>query len=139
MTNREKERERSRLIVYGEVAFFILPFFIILVVAHRKNDLDLILHSPDWSLGSMMVVGQALVRFVAGLIKDSGKKSWEASYLWIIALLFLVLFFLTNYILQLGEPPKPIGSLFQVCFFFISIVIYLIFGGIGQILLDKRP
>jgi hypothetical protein len=132
-----KERRNARIVLYGESLFVILPFFIMVMISYRQNTLSTILDRPEWSLAATILFGQTLVRFAAGLLKHRGQMNWQVASFWLILILVLVVLSSVNYVLQLNEEPSLSSSIIQLVLFLVSLASFIVFGGIGQMLIDR--
>ena len=133
----KEERFNARLIIYGEIFFALLPFIIIVFASVQNRDIGALWYGSELSLAATILSGQALVRFVSGLIKFEGRKNWQKASCWVVAILFLPIICLTNFsVLRFADKPSSFYYVLQSVLFILSLVVFVIFGGAGQLLLD---
>jgi len=126
-----------------ELTFAILPLLVLtLVFVYLGEDVPKILASPEWSFGSAVLFGQAIVRFVSGMIQ-SGKAKSEMVALVVSMLLVLGLvpsLAVLALVLHAAEGPSQAVPKWlvdaQVVQFVGGIIVYLWFGGMGGLWLQ---
>ncbi len=133
----KEERLNTRLVIYGEIFFALLPFIIIAFASIQNRDILTLWYGSELSLAAIILSGQALMRFVSGLIKFEGKKHWERASCWILVVLFLPIICLLDFsVLRFADNPSTFFYVLQIVLFLLSLFVYIIFGGAGQLLLS---
>ncbi|MBI5295339.1 MAG: hypothetical protein HY869_07670 [Chloroflexi bacterium] len=133
-----KERLDARLVVYGELVFVALPFIIMFLLQIQKNSFGVIWKNPDWSIAATILSGQTLIRFGSGLTKYQGKKNWQKANLWQALIFSFALVCFSNFlVMQLVSDPNVFFVFTQIPLFVLSACMFVVFGSIGQILLDR--
>ncbi len=121
-----------------ELIFAILPLLVLtLVFIYLGKDVPSVLGSPEWSFGAAVLFGQAIVRFVSGMIR-SGRADTEMVALFVSVLLVLGLvpsLAVLALVLHAHEGPSHLVPTWlvitQIVQFAGGIVVYLWFGGMG--------
>jgi hypothetical protein len=128
-----------------ELVFAVLPLVVLaLVLAYlRKTGLH-ILSSPEWAFGSAVLFGQAIVRFVSGLIR-SGRADNEMVALVVSLLLVLglvpalIVLALVLHASEGSHSEMPHWLIMLQIFQFVgAIIVYLFFGGMGGLWLHSE-
>ena len=131
-------RQNARLVIYGEIFFVILPFAIIFFLSYNEYGVDFLIQSSEWSLAATIVSGQAAVRFTSGLISFPGNVHSQKAGCWsIIIYLLLVLCIIDYACLRLFEEPDQLYFTLQAILFPLSLIVFIVFGGIGQLLIEN--
>lgn len=127
--------------VIAELLFVILPFIVLtIVVAYRSQGVIHLLTVPDWSLGAAVLIGQSIVKLVAGVTADGRQRPWERTALLVSVLIVLLLVpsLVVLALMQIAENPPTWMVVLQLLLFFAGAVTFLMFGTVGQWLVDGR-
>src|ERR1035437_4313338 len=64
----------SKYVGTSELFFVILPFIVLAMVLGHKGELYTIFYSPEWSIVSVVICGQTIVRFVGAVLGPSAYR-----------------------------------------------------------------
>jgi len=127
-------------VIITEVLFTNIPILIITFLLFIKNDILKLFKTTDLSFVSVVLFGQTLIRFISGIAKSKGKKKWQLMAFW--CSMIFIMGSIPSIILLVLIDTQTIESLviyvLQVVWFILSIVVYIIFGTIGQMYLDEE-
>ncbi|MGP1367835.1 MAG: hypothetical protein ACTTKX_01080 [Treponema sp.] len=121
-----------------DLIFSFLPIAVLITIKLLTVNFENFFARSDWSYISMLLYGQTLIKLFTGIIKNMNTKdsslmillvSCILSFGLIPSILFLVL-------IEIGKVNLAIIIL-QFIWLIISVVIYLLFGGLGLILSEK--
>lgn len=122
----------------ADLIFSFLPIAVLITIKLLTVNFENFFARSDWSYISMLLYGQTLIKLFTGIIKNMNTKdsslmillvSCILSFGLIPSILFLVL-------IEIGKVNLAIIIL-QFIWLIISVVIYLLFGGLGLILSEK--
>jgi hypothetical protein len=136
-----KQEELSLLIIISELLFAIIPLLILLLIALLSHDsLISIFKRSDISFISVLLFGQTLVKLISGYVKTGNKSGWQRialtiTLLFILGILPSVIYLI---IVHLEISKLPIVYVLQSVWFLSSMIVYIIFGCIGQMKLDEK-
>jgi hypothetical protein len=133
-----KEMRSGKIAMLTELFFVFLPLLIMILVSHLKNDLKSFPGSPEWSLAATILFGQSHLRFSSGIAKQKREKDINRVNNWSALIVVLSLLSATIYGLRLGFEKDFFLSLVQIPIFLLSVLLFVVFGGIGQIYLDRN-
>jgi hypothetical protein len=131
----------SLLIIASEILFAIMPLLILLLIALLTSDnLISVFSRSDISFVSVLLFGQTLVRFISGYVKTGNKSTWQRvafviTILFVFGILPSVIYLI---IVHLEISKLKIVYILQNIWFISSIIVYIIFGCIGQMKLDEK-
>jgi uncharacterized protein with PQ loop repeat len=124
-------------VVAAELAFLLAPFVVIAFAYLYRGDLRNVLYTPYWSLAASILIGQALIRFIARLLQSNTHDptiSWER-----VTLIFSVLIVLglipslvVLLLVLISTQPSAYLGIVQVILFVVGVCLYLAFGWTGQ-------
>jgi hypothetical protein len=132
---------RAFFTTFPELSFALLPLLVVaLVVGISQNSITRVLESPEWSFGAVILFGQALVHFSVG-VSGRADTNWMS-----LVITLIVVFGLAPSIAILGLILHHEGGhslpmilvVFQLTTFVLSIVCFIVFGGMGNLLLHRR-
>jgi hypothetical protein len=127
--------------VAAELLFVILPFIVlIIVVGYREQGMWHLLAAPDWSLGAAVLIGQSIVKLVAGVTASRRERPWERTAL-VVAVLIVILLVPSLVVLalmQISDKPPTWLVVFQLALFILGAITFLLFGTVGQSLVDGK-
>jgi hypothetical protein len=136
-----KLEKSSLLIITCELLFSIMPLLILLFIAllASENLMSVFMRS-DISFISVLLFGQTLVRLISGYVKIGNKSGWQRIA---FVITFLFIFGIVPSVIYLIFVHLEISKLqivyaLQNVWFILSIIIYIIFGCIGQMKLDEK-
>ena len=121
-----------------DLIFSFLPIAVLITIKLLTVNFENFFARSDWSYISMLLYGQTLIKLFTGIIKNMNTKdsslmillvSCILSFGLIPSILFLVL-------IEIGKVNLVI-IIFQFIWLIISVVTYLLFGGLGLALSEK--
>ena len=124
-------------VVAAELAFLLAPFVVIAFAYLYKGDLRNVLYTPYWSLASSILIGQALIRFIARLLQSNAHDptiSWERVTLIfsVLIVLGLVPSLVVLLLVLISTQPSAYLGIAQMVLFVVGFCLYLAFGWTGQ-------
>lgn len=126
------KRRQARLTIYTELVFVLIPF----VLIGLKNISFSILLNEEWALVASILFGQAAARLFTGIAKHKIKK-WQLASLYAVVCVAMSLISIYVYsIIQDGNEGFSAYIVMQILLFLLSIITFIVFGSIGQRLLD---
>jgi uncharacterized Tic20 family protein len=136
----DQERRNALCLIMAEVLFFLLPFIIIGMVLFYGGNVRRLFYQPEWSLAASVLCGQAVVKLISGFLSrpyGDGRTAWEKISLWITSVIVLCLapsLLILSLILTAKKPSKAL-VISQVVFFFVGLLVFILFGWLGELLL----
>jgi len=124
----------------SELLFSLLPLIIIIIVRTYENDVSKILYNTEWSIISIILFGQSIVKFSSGIANSKENFRWQLVAL-SISLIIIFGLLPASIILVLNLTGSSISTtmaLVQIIIFILSILTYYFIGGIGQKMLDEK-
>lgn len=140
MTKIEQNEKIASLVIIPEILFTLMPlivlFFITLLTTNNFKEL---FKRSDLSFISILFFGQTLVKFISGIAKSPKKKKWQIiaffiSLLFLIGIVPSILIFVVVY---LNINTSSYIYILQLIWLLLSLIIYFIWGKIGQMYLDE--
>lgn len=131
--------DNSILGVTAELLFVLLPFVVLaIVVAYRETGLPHLLAAPDWSLGAAVLAGQSIVKLVAGVTASGRRRPWERTALIVTVLIVFLLVpsLVCLALMQIADHPPFWLVILQLLLFVFCAIAFLMFGTVGQSLVD---
>jgi ABC-type polysaccharide transport system permease subunit len=132
-------------LVGAEFLFILLPFVVSGIVFSYRGEFSRLLYMPEWSLAASVLVGQALVKFISGMLANSGKYTvhWERIALAISFLIVLCLvpsLIILSLVLSADAPSRGL-AIAQLVMFVIGVGVFFVFGGGGEALMrdEENP
>lgn len=135
-----KKEKESKLVILSEVLFVLLPIFVIgLVLFFIESDKNIFI-SYEWSFASIILFGQSIVKFSSGISTFKTEKRWQFISLILSAIIVfgLIPSVLVLVLLLVNKTQNLLIYIIQMVLFILSIIVYFIFGTIGQIYLDNK-
>lgn len=134
---RHLSREETTNAVAGvaaELIFALLPLLVIMIVMIYRKQGARVMPSAEWSFGSAILCGQALVKFVSGLASAS-RPSWQRVAFAVAALfVFGVVPALIVLVLMVADEDPPTWLVrLQIIVFVTSMIEFFVFGTIGHL------
>ena len=154
MNDITKKRERIEIIRVGsgllaEVLFVIAPLLVIYLVSLVNNHGNKVLASPEWSVGSIILFGQAMVKFVLSVAQRKFVAAGPLALVFVLLVMagLLPACFLLVHVTSINEGviASPAGSTTlswintaQVILFVVAIIVYLSLGLLSDLLIKER-
>lgn len=66
-----------KYILTSEFLFTLLPIIILLIVRSYENNLSAIFYNTEWSIISLILFGQSIVKFSSGISNSNEKVRWQ--------------------------------------------------------------
>lgn len=137
-----EKRLQARNIIYTELIFVLIPFIFLGIIAVEESFAGIftamrnLALGPELALVSSLLYGQTCVKLISGLAKKNIPKWYigtrrTAGFL----ALTIICAFLYARISYTDVKSIPYAIL-QVLFFFHSIISFIVFGSVGQRLMD---
>lgn len=131
-------KERSHVPILAglsaEVCFAFLPLVVLVVV--KTSHSGAFLSSPEWAFGASILFGQALVKFVSGVVRRGraakGTVALAVSLLLVIGLAPSLIVLTLNLMSDAHEEPSALLIAAQLTLFAVSTLSYLVFGTLGE-------
>jgi hypothetical protein len=131
------ERAQIAMGMTAEVVFAVLPLVVVLLVLVHLDRGHAFLASPEWSFGSSILFGQALVRFVSGV--GRGGSAANGPMALVVALVLVVGLVPSLIVLEMTfeaaeSQIDPVGwvKVVQVVLFLAAAITYILLGTIGE-------
>lgn len=138
----ENRKSVIHLEIIAEIVFTVLPLIVIFLVLVVIGNTSHFWASSEWSFASVILFGQAIVKFAIGLSKK-GVKSHALSFLILTMLIvfglvpsIVVLIFILNSI-EHGQHVIYLLQVAQIFIFILSCLCFLFFGSLGKALEEK--
>jgi hypothetical protein len=137
--------ERGRVLagLVAEASFGVLPLIVVLLVVLYSGHSGRLFASPEWAFGASILFGQGLVKFAVGIGRGgsaaNGPVALAVTLLVVLGLAPSLLILMM--VLQSVEAAAPVPAWLcaaQVVFFVASIIVYLLFGAVGELWGPKR-
>lgn len=135
------ERKRILAGAAAEVLFALLPLVFVAMVLLHKDHSTALLASPEWSFGAAILFGQAVVKFMTGLVRRGASQSYVSNgpvALIVTTVIVLGLgpsLFTLTMILQAAEERADPGhwlKVLQITLFFGAVVAYMLLSTVGE-------
>lgn len=131
-------------ILIAEMLFIILPLIVTGIVLRVRGHLTSLLDSSEWSFAAAILFGQALTKFVSGLVSGKIGLQWQRVVLVFTLVIVIGLVpSLTILTLVLVNEPNSGGTIpqclrwTQLLFFVLGVGGYVILGGVGELALAR--
>ena len=128
-----------KYILTSELLFTLLPIIILLIVRSYENNLSAIFYNTEWSIISLILFGQTIVKFSSGISNSNEKVRWQLVAL-VISLIIIFGLIPSSIILVINLLSETLSfSMYiaQINLFLISCITFFIVGAIGQKMLDE--
>ncbi|GMO14633.1 MAG: hypothetical protein Pg6A_00250 [Termitinemataceae bacterium] len=138
--NNQSEKS-SLLIISFELLFAIMPLLILLLISLlTSQNLIQVFKRSDISFISVLLFGQTLVKLISGYVKNGNRLGWQRiafviTFLFIFGIIPSVIYLI---IVHLEISNMKMVYLLQNIWLILSVVVYIIFGCIGQMKLDEN-
>jgi len=146
----EKKKDNLRTwniwsILIAEILFIVLPLIVTGIVLFFQNRSHELLVTTEWSFATAILFGQALTKYVGGLVTGRIPFQWQRVVLFFAVLVVLGLVpSLTVLTIALSSGAETAGIVLtkkvivaQLLLFIIGLGSYVIFGGVGELALSK--
>lgn len=124
----------------SEYSFTLLPIIILIVIRCYEEDYLKLFYNTEWSIISLILFGQCIVKFSAGIAHNKNRFRWQLVS-FIISLIIIIGLIPSAIILVLtlnnGEPLSNGLYITQAILFILGSTCFFIIGGLGQDLLDE--
>ncbi|HZS45220.1 MAG TPA: hypothetical protein VFC63_08980 [Blastocatellia bacterium] len=131
-------------ILIAEMLFVILPLLVTGIVLEYKGQFHTLLDSSEWSFATAILFGQALTKFVSGLVSGKIRLEWQRVILLFTVLIVLglvpSLMVLTLVLVSESTGLGAMGQglrLTQMLLFVLGLGGYIVFGGLGEFALAR--
>lgn len=129
-----------KYVLSSEVLFTLLPIIILLIVRSSENDISKIFYSTEWSVISIILFGQSIVKFSSGIANSKETFRWQLVAL-VISLIIVFGLIPSPIILVLNLTTSNVSlgmAILQIITFIISVLTYYFIGAIGQKMLEEK-
>jgi hypothetical protein len=126
--------------IAAELLFVFLPLIVIAIIRlNNGSTVRELLSVPDWSFGTAILLGQGLVKLVSGVAAQRPAARWQVVALIVSAMVVLGLVpSLMVLALMLTQTTPSVALVAtQMSLFVLSVVIFLVFGSLGQTLMPE--
>ena len=128
-----------KYILTSEFLFTLLPIIILLIVRSYENNISAIFYNTEWSIISLILFGQSVVKFSSGISNSNEKIRWQLVAL-IISLIIIFGLIPSSIILVINLLSETLSFgmyIAQIILFVISCITFFIVGAIGQKMLNE--
>jgi hypothetical protein len=138
-------------LLFAEILFIVLPLVVLAIVLWNQGKLPDILSRPEWALSAAILFGQALIKFIMGVIADRSRFALQviAAYMAGLIVLGLVPSLIVLALVLLATESNPVTNagvhrislgltVAQLSLFGVAMLIFFVLGGKGQKLLEQR-
>lgn len=139
--NRTMKLERTLFyILISELLFTLLPILIIMIVRGYETKYELIFYNTEWSIMTIILFGQSIVKFSSGISNSQKKFKWQLVSLIIsIIIIFGLIPSIIILVINLLDSDKTFSThLVQILLFAISVFSYFLIGYLGQKMLEEK-
>lgn len=129
-----------KYVLSSELLFSLLPIIIIIIVRSYENKASEIFYNTEWSIISIILFGQSIVKFSSGIANSKETFRWQLVAL-TISLIITFGLLPASILLVLNLTSSSISltmGIIQVIVFVLSIFVYYFIGAIGQKMLDEK-
>lgn len=129
-----------KYVLSSELLFTLLPIIILFIVRSYENDISLIFYNTEWSIISIILFGQSIVKFSSGIANSKEVFRWQLVAL-VISLIIVFGLIPASIILVLNLSSTIISfkmGILQIIIFVISVITYYFIGALGQKMLDEK-
>jgi len=129
-----------KYVLSSELLFSLLPIIIIIIVRSYENEASEIFYNTEWSIISIILFGQSIVKFSSGIANSKENFRWQLVAL-TISLIIVFGLLPASIILVLNLTSSSISltmGIVQIIVFIISILTYYFIGAVGQKMLDEK-
>jgi len=129
-----------KYILISEFLFTLLPIVILIIVKNSQNDFSSLFYNTEWSIISLILFGQTIVKFSSGISHTNLKIKWQfvAMIISVIIVFGLIPSSIILVINLLSDTLSFALYFTQIVFFIVSCFSFFIIGAIGQKMLDNK-
>lgn len=135
-----KIERTTKYVLSSELIFTLLPIIILLIVRSYENDFSKVFYNTEWSIISIILFGQSIVKFSSGIANSKETFRWQLVAL-VISLIIVFGLIPASIILVLNLTSSSIAlgmGVLQIIVFIISVFTYYFIGAIGQKMLEEK-
>jgi hypothetical protein len=134
-----KIEKTVKYLLTSEFLFTLLPIVILIIVRSYQCDFKGIFYNTEWSIISIILFGQSVVKFSSGISNSNKKIKWQLVALIIsLIIIFGLIPSVIILVLNLTSNSLSLGTyITQSILFILSSLTFFIIGTIGQKLLDE--
>lgn len=134
-----KIEKTVKYLLSSEFLFTLLPIVILIIVRSYQCDFKGIFYNTEWSIISIILFGQSVVKFSSGISNSNKKIKWQLVALIIsLIIIFGLIPSVIILVLNLTSNSLSLGTyVTQSILFLLSSFTFFIIGTIGQKLLDE--
>lgn len=128
-----------KYVLSSELLFTLLPIIILLIVRGYENNFSKVFFNTEWSIISIILFGQSIVKFSSGIANSKEKFRWQLVAL-VISLIIVFGLIPSSIILVLNLTSVDLSltmGIIQLIIFLLSCFTYYFVGAIGQKMLDE--
>ncbi|MFT5646797.1 MAG: hypothetical protein ACI976_001482 [Aureispira sp.] len=128
-----------KYILTSEFLFTLLPIVILLIVRSYECNFKGLFYNTEWSIISLILFGQSIVKFSSGISNSKSKTRWQLVALTIsLIIIFGLIPSAIILVLNLISESQSIGLYTtQMILFVLSCFTFFIVGAVGQKMLDE--
>lgn len=128
-----------KYILTSEFLFTLLPIIILFIVRSYNNNLIGLFYNTEWSVISLILYGQSIVKFSSGISNSNSKFRWQSVALVIsIIIIFGLIPSSIILVINLLNDSKCLGMyITQILLFILSCFTFFIVGALGQKMLEE--
>lgn len=130
----------TKYVLSSELIFTLLPLIILLIVRSYENNFSKVFYNTEWSIISIILFGQSIVKFSSGIANSNNKFRWQLVAL-VISLVIVLGLIPASIILVLNLSNNNITLnmvILQIIVFIVSVFTYYFIGAIGQKMLGEK-
>lgn len=125
--------------VCADVSFVCLPLIVLTLVKLWQGAPTDILSLSDWSFGSIVLFGQSIVKFAAGMASTERRARWQfVAFILSLLIVFGLMPSITLLVLGQAAPRCGLWTIAAPVLFVVAVSTYFLVGRYGQELLDKN-
>ncbi len=134
-----KIEKTVKYLLSSEFLFTLLPIVILIIVRSYQCDFKAIFYNTEWSIISIILFGQSVIKFSSGISNSNKKTKWQLVALIIsLIIIFGLIPSVIVLVLNLMSKSLSLGAyITQLILFILSSFTFFIIGTIGQKLLDE--
>ena len=135
-----KIERTTKYVLSSELIFTLLPIIILLIVRSYENNFSKVFYNTEWSIISIILFGQSIVKFSSGIANSKETFRWQLVAL-VISLIIVFGLIPASIILVLNLTSSNIDfgmGVLQIIMFIVSVLTYYFIGAIGQKMLEEK-
>lgn len=125
---------KERLIIISELLFVLVPFIVITIIHLSTGNFSDLIYTADWSMAAVILYGQTIVKLILGFASYEDSSNWRLIGLYsALIIVFGLIPSAITLTLFIISKDQGVGIIIvQFSTFLSSIIIFLVFGTIGQ-------